>query len=132
MFLKISQISQESRTTASIITIVLIFSKILLSSVANYRIRVYFTITIFYKARVKVNESWCKHCEVTTYLCAGQKLFEKISRKVKSWHNQLRQGFSTRQNLLKKNIKKKVLTQSIEKSFLIDLLSQIMQYTVTR
>ena len=46
------------------------------------------------------------------------KSIEKIPKKDKHWHNQLRKAFSTGQNLVKKNIeKRKILAKTIEKKY---------------
>ena len=96
---------------------------------------------------IEANKSWYKQYGVIPHSSTRQNLLEKILKKDKIltqsieknffhqsksiekilkkdiyWHNQLRKAFFTRQNLLKKYWKK-IMTQSIEKSFLIDLLN---------
>ena len=63
----------------------------------------------------------------------GAKYVEKILRKEKYWHNQLRKAFSTGQNLLEKILRKDKYRQSqLRKAFWYTHWTQIMQYTVTR
>ena len=81
------------------------------------------TTAKFITAIFKVSESRYKQCGVTQSISTGKIYWKKILRKDKYWHNQLRKAFLTGKNLLKKILGKKLLTQLVEKSFLIDSLN---------
>ena len=76
-----------------------------------------------FTSSIKVNKSRYKQCWITLHFSTRWNLLKKVFRKNKYWYLHLRRAYSNRQNLLKKNWEKIILTQSIEKSFLTDLLN---------